>query len=252
MPIRNQDDPNADGTTDPAYRQYLLQLMGGQAAQSGSTPVSTSPGTTGAPQAGPTGTPGMPSPDKQPGVVIDPYGPPVYDPTGTQIGGTTASKAPGVTTTGTLDPSVKPNNPADPAATAAAAPPAASAANGHLPQWLQDIYNAAGVTDGGAGAGFTDGAYWSDKQSQADRLKADLAGTGNDQPGPKDAGAALGSGKNPPPGWGGVGGATSAPAGSSVLNPLTAALGGGGSILQQIQAALMNFVQSGNATQAGG
>lgn len=66
--------------------------------------------------------------------------------------------------------------------------------NTGMPPWLADIYNQAGVKALDAGTGFKDWRYWSDKQDQADRLKADLAGRGPDQPGPGDWGNTSGRG----------------------------------------------------------
>ena len=72
-----------------------------------------------------------------------------------------------------------------------------------MPSWLSDIYNKAGVKANDRGAGFTDWQYWADKPDQAQRLAADLAGSGPDKPGPLDSGASLGSGAG-----GSAGGAT--------------------------------------------
>lgn len=63
-----------------------------------------------------------------------------------------------------------------------------------MPSWLSDIYNQAGVKALDRGTGFKDWQYWSDKQDQAARLKADLAGNGPDQPGPGDSGNTSGRG----------------------------------------------------------
>lgn len=156
-------------------------------------------------------------------------------PTGDAGGGPTRTVLPMPTVTG-------------PAVPGASAPPAAAPAaspNSGLPQWLQDVYSKAGVTDGGRGAGFTDGAYWSDKQDQAGRLAADLAGTGTDQPGPKDSGASLNSGKGSPvPG----GGAMAGGAPANMLGNLSMPAAGNNGILAMIQAALQQYVN----TQAGG
>jgi hypothetical protein len=48
---------------------------------------------------------------------------------------------------------------------------------------LWDVYKDSGLTPGGEGSGFADWQYWQKVgPSQYDRLKADIAGTGRDQP----------------------------------------------------------------------
>jgi hypothetical protein len=74
---------------------------------------------------------------------------------------------------------------------------------------LADLYNTAGLTPGGQGTGFADWQYWQDKMTQPgndpnyfiNRLQADLAGTGTDQPtGTPGEGAWSKSGQNQPQG----------------------------------------------------
>jgi hypothetical protein len=62
------------------------------------------------------------------------------------------------------------------------------------PQLVQ-IYQSMGIQNPGQrGAGFTDAAYWNDKPDQWQRLRADLAGNGPDEPGPGDVGNTSGRG----------------------------------------------------------
>lgn len=71
---------------------------------------------------------------------------------------------------------------------------------------LAQLYASKGITPGGSGAGFTDWQYWNDKIKTGDadyflnRLSADLAGNGTDQPGPGDAGNTSGRGQAGNPG----------------------------------------------------
>ncbi len=118
-------------------------------------------------------------------------------------GGTAPAESP-------ADPTVDRNAPAS--SSSASSSSTSSSNDSSLPSGLAAIYKKYGVTDGGRGAGFTDAAYWADKPDQWQRLDADLAGTGPDQPGPKDTGAALNSGR---------GGSGSSGSGSGLFNPLS-------------------------------
>jgi len=71
---------------------------------------------------------------------------------------------------------------------------------------LAAIYQKSGVNPADRGSGFADWQYWQDKgPSQYARLTQDLAGTGNDQPtGTPGQGVWQQSGRNAPPGWGGM------------------------------------------------
>lgn len=133
---------------------------------------------------------------------------------------------------------------ATPAATPADAAPAAGAADySGIPAGLAEVYKKHGISaTGGQGAGFTDWGYWADKPSQWARLDADLSGTGPDQPGPKDSGAALGSGASDRAGGGSslaslIG--RGAPAGG--LNSLLT-----GDPTSNINAAMQNLGQAGS------
>ena len=103
-----------------------------------------------------------------------------------------------------------------PAPSAASAAPASAMPAGMNPQ-LAAIYQKAGITPGARGTGFADWEYWNDKPSQYNRLTADLAGTGTDQPtGTPGQGAWSTSGQGQPgapgmtsPGMGGTGSASS-------------------------------------------
>lgn len=89
-----------------------------------------------------------------------------------------------------------------------------------------------GYANNGAGSGFGDLAYWEAHPDQAARLDADQRGVGSDQPGPKDTGVALGSGRD----------ARTAPAGLSGPG-LSAGLDGflGGNAFSNINQALGNI-----------
>lgn len=167
-PTYDPADPNA---LDPAKsRNMLLDGMGDDAGPSDQ--VISDPGwPTGLPSGAQTATGPTPATPAAPASApaVDPNAPapwlpgssqPSYDPPGFHWDPATASELPIKTT------SASTANPKDP---------------GSMFDALMAQY---GLTDGGAGSGFTDRAYWLAHPSEIlnGRLAADLAGTGSDQP----------------------------------------------------------------------
>jgi hypothetical protein len=118
--------------------------------------------------------------------------------------------------------------------TAAVSAPAVAAADpyANLAPSIAAVYKQHNASDNGQGSGFQDFAYWNNHPDQAARLNADLSGTGPDQPGPKDSGVSLGSGRGMPT----MGGNMPMMGLSTGLNPLLQ-----GSGTSNIQNALSNL-----------
>lgn len=104
---------------------------------------------------------------------------------------------------------------------AGTAPAATSTAPAGMDPALWNVYKGSGLTPGGAGSGFADWQYWQNVgPSQYDRLKADIAGTGRDQPtGTPGSGVWSTSGQGAPGSANYDSGYAGAPAGSGGLSP---------------------------------
>lgn len=113
---------------------------------------------------------------------------------------------------------------------------------------LKNIYTQGGLTPAGRGTGFADWQYWQDVgPSQYNRLAADIAGTGSDQPtGTPGAGAWMSSGRNATGGGtagtfgGSLGGFSVTPFAAPAYNPATSPIFGASAPTSATQQALFD------------